>query len=124
MKQLFLFFAAAILTSCSSRMDGTWNVERYETTTPGGQGTSLSNIGTMTFNSNHTGEKNLNYQVLGVLRNDTHSFEWKSTDNYMTIVGNNSEFAKTWIKLEDKRNFQKWKSTDGTNQVQILELKK
>lgn len=125
MKNLIIILGLATLSSCSShRLVGNWNVEKYETSTPGSQATSLSNIGTMTFKKNNTGEKNLNYQVLGIQRNDVLPFTWNATDNYVTISGNSSEFAKTWIILENKRKFQKWKSTDGTNQVQTLELKK
>ena len=32
-------------------------------------------------------------------------------------------FSKTWIIMTNKRNIKKWKSTDGTNNVQIIELK-
>lgn len=108
MKKLIIILGLATLTSCSShRLVGNWNVEKYETSTPGSQATSLSNIGTMTFKKNNTGEKNLNYQVLGIQRNDVLPFTWNATDNYVTISGNSSEFAKTWIILENKRKFQK-----------------
>ena len=117
--------ATTLLTSCSHKMVGTWTVQRYETTTPGQQGVALSNIGTMQFSRNGSGEKNLNYSVLGVTRNDQIPFKWTWNDGkYFTIDGEGSEFAKTWIIMTNKMNFQKWKSTDGTNNIQILELKK
>lgn len=112
------------LTSCSHRLVGTWNVARYETTTPGQQGVSLSNIGTMTFRGNNSGEKNLKYQVLGIQRDDQLPFKWTATEKYVSIENGGADFSKTWIILENKKKFQKWKSTDGTNQIQVIELKK
>lgn len=120
-----LVITAVFLTACSSRMVGTWTVQRYETTTPGQQGVALSNIGTMQFKNNGSGEKNLNYSVLGITRNDHIPFNWTWNDGkYISIESSGSEFSKTWIIMENKKKFQKWKSTDGTNNIQILELRK
>ena len=117
--------ATTLLTSCSQRMVGTWTVQRYETTTPGQQGVALSNIGTMQFKGNGSGEKNLNYSVLGIQRDDKLPFNWTWNDGkYISIESNGSDFSKTWIIMTNKKKFQKWKSTDGTNNVQIIELKK
>ena len=113
---LTLFF------SCSPKIVGTWSVQKYQRTTLGEKGTTLQNIGTMTFNRNNTGEKNLDYRILGVERRDAAPFEWSSTEKYITIEGGDSELSKTWIYLENKNKFQKWKSTDGKNTVQTLEL--
>lgn len=120
-----LVITAVFLTACSSRIVGTWTVQRYETTTPGQQGVALSNIGTMQFKNNGSGEKNLNYSVLGITRNDQIPFNWTWNDGkYISIESSGSEFSKTWIIMENKKKFQKWKSTDGTNNIQILELRK
>lgn len=120
-----LVITAVFLTACSSRMVGTWTVQRYETTTPGQQGVALSNIGTMQFKNNGSGEKNLNYSVLGITRNDQIPFNWTWNDGkYISIESSGSEFSKTWIIMENKKKFQKWKSTDGSNNIQILELRK
>jgi len=114
-----------LMTSCSHRMVGTWTVQRYETTTPGKQAVSLYNIGTMQFKENGKGEKNLNYTVLGITRDDKLPFQWSWSDGkYISIESQNSDISKTWILMENKKRFQKWKSTDGTNNVQIIELKK
>jgi len=114
-----------LMTSCSHRMVGTWNVQRYETVTPGQQGVSFKNIGTIEFKGNGTGEKNLNYSVLGITRNDHVPFKWKwHEDKYVSIESEGSDFSKTWIIIENKKKFQKWKSTDGTNNIQVVELKK
>ena len=69
--------------------------------------------------------KNLNYSVLGIQRDDKLPFKWTWNDGkYISIESNGSDFSKTWIIMTNKKKFQKWKSTDGTNNVQIIELKK
>lgn len=123
----FLFLATTILlfSSCSQRITGTWTIQRYETVTPGQTASSSSNIGTMRFKRNGTGEKNINYQMYGMQRRDTEPFKWTITDGqYISIDSRQSDFSKTWIIIENKRKFQKWKSTDGRNNIQTLELKK
>ncbi len=123
-KLLSLLVVAFIFVSCSHRLSGKWNVN-YETTSPGAQTVSLTNIGTMNFNSNGTGEKQLNYSVMGIQKQDNSPFTWKWEDGkYVEIKSDNSEFAKTWIVIENKRNLQRWKSTDGGSNVQIIELRK
>ena len=119
-------FAIPLLTSCSHRLVGTWNVDTYEATTQDVQSIKLNNIGTMTFKSNGSGEKNLNYEVFQIQREDNLPFRWVASELFVTLDGekDKSEFIKTWIIVEDKRNFQKWRSTDGQNQVQTLELTK
>jgi hypothetical protein len=113
------------LASCSPKLTGTWTVQRYESAAPGQNGIAVSNIGTMTFKRNGSGEKMLNFQALGVRKDDRLPFTWKKhAPQYITIDGKGSDFSKTWIILENKRKFQKWTSTDGSNTVQVLELVK
>lgn len=112
------------LTSCSEKIVGTWNVQRYETVKPGQQNISLNNIGTITFNKNNTGEKSLNYKVLGIETIDDIPFTWNLNEPYITIESENSSLSKTWILIEYKNKTQKWKSTDGSNEIQTLELTK
>lgn len=120
-----LVLGMTIFTSCAPRLAGTWTVQRYETVTPGQQGVTLSNIGTMTFNRDGSGEKSLNYAVLGTTVNDQTPFKWTwSNDSYVTIESAGSDFAKTWIIITNKKKFQKWKSTDGANNIQTLEISK
>ncbi|NBL64086.1 hypothetical protein GV828_02595 [Flavobacterium sp. NST-5] len=119
------FFTALILTSCSHRMVGTWTVQRFETITPGQPGVTLSNIGTMEFKKNGSGEKNLDYSVLGIQRDDKLPFDWTWNDGkYITIQGEGSDLSKTWIIITNERKYQKWKATNGANNVQTIELKK
>lgn len=129
MKTTKFFFAAILLlffaTSCSPRLSGTWIVKGFETLTPGQPGASLHNIGTIQFNPNGTGEKNVNYTLLGLTYSDTHPFKWTAYDGgYMTILSEGSEFSKTWIIVHNKKKSQLWKSTDGANKIQVLELEK
>jgi hypothetical protein len=115
-----------LLTSCSHRLVGTWNVDTYETSTQGAQSIKLNNIGTMTFRGNGRGESNLTYEVFQIQREDKLPFRWVASDMFVTLDGDKdqSEFNKTWIIVENRRRFQKWRSTDGQNQVQTLELSK
>lgn len=118
------FIAVLSLTSCSEKIVGTWNVQKYETVKPGSQNISLNNIGTITFNKNNTGEKSLYYNVLGVETKDDVPFVWTINEPYITIESENSSLSKTWIMIENNRKSQKWKSTDGSNEIQTLELTK
>lgn len=125
LKFITLLIVITTLTSCSHRLVGTWTVLRYETTTPGQQGVALSNIGTIQFKNNGSGEKNLSYSVFGILKSDQIPFKWNWNDGkYVSIESSGSDFSKTWIIMTNKRKYQKWKSTDGTNTIQIIELKK
>lgn len=121
---LFLILLVSIsLSSCGPRISGTWNIQNYQSNAQGGDGVSLSNIGTLSFNKNGSGEKKINYNFLGSTTEEETSFKWKSEDNLITIDdGQESQFNKTWIILEDKKNYQRWRSTDGRNQVQTLVL--
>ncbi len=129
-KKLFylslLYLGAFTITSCSHRLVGTWNVASYETETQGQQSIKLNNIGTMSFKSNNRGEKNLSYQVFQITREDKLPFRWVASDQFVTIDGDKdqSDFVKTWIIVDDKRKYQRWRSTDGQNQVQTIELTK
>lgn len=102
-----------------------WNVDRYETQTAGEQGVTLSNIGTMDFKKDGTGDKVLNYSLFGSKVNDTSSFVWTwGDDKFIAIESSQSDLSKSWIIMENKSKFQKWKSTDGGTGIQILELTK
>ena len=111
------------VTSCSHRLSGTWAVQRYEEVTPGKQGVALSNIGAIQFKSKGTGEKNINYTILGINKANNLSFKWNcDTGSIVSIESEGSDMAKTWIIITNKKKFQKWKSTDVANKVQIMEF--
>lgn len=115
----------SMLSACSPRIVGTWNVVKYEMNTPEGKGIILTNIGTFEFNKDNSGRKDMSYNMLNLHQVDQFpfSYNWED-DKYITITGGTSDFAKTWIIVENKAKKQKWKSTDGANSVQILELEK
>lgn len=120
-----LIFATVLFASCSPRISGTWNVDRFETTKPGENGVALKNVGTIHFSNNGKGEKNIAYTALGVTHEDKNPFKWVWTEGkYITIDGKGSDFSKTWIIITNKKKYQKWKSTDGTNNIQVIELSK
>lgn len=125
--KFFIPLCAALLfvsSSCSHRLVGTWTVQKYENVSPGKKGVSVQNVGSISFDKDGTGQKEMNYTVLGVEKDDSTPFEWSATENYITIKSEDSDISKTWIYLENKSKSQKWKSTDGKNQVQTLELVK
>jgi len=119
-----VLFITIFFSSCSHRLVGTWTVQNYETVEPGKEGVSAKNIGTMTFKRNGKGNKELTFSALGIWQVDKTPFTWSVDNNFLTISGEGSDFAKTWIIVEDKSKYQKLKSTDGANQVQIIELAK
>ncbi|HDZ13541.1 MAG TPA: hypothetical protein ENH60_01410 [Pricia sp.] len=120
-----LYFSLLLLAaSCAPRLVGTWSVQNYETVRPANKGISLQNVGTISFDKDGTGQKMMNYSVLGIERDESTPFKWSATETYITIEGTDDEISKTWIYLENKNKSQKWKSTDGKNQVQTLELVK
>lgn len=117
------FAVTLSLSSCSPKLTGTWTIGKYENAAPDEQGYSLSNIGTITFLKNGTGQKNIQYTILGTTHTDMFPFKWTQADAAVNITGDSTTFSKSWIIVTNKRNFQQWKSTNG-NRVQVLELKK
>lgn len=124
LKLFVLFLIGISLSSCTSRLIGTWTIQTYETTKPNQQAVTLSNIGTITFFKDGYGEKRVNYTVFGASYNDDLQFRWSTSDKFVTIESEGSEFSKTWIMIESTRRIQRWQSTNGGTQVEVLELKK
>lgn len=129
-KSLFIIaLSALIFTSCSPKLAGTWNVDRYEIDKQNGQNVTTRNAGEIVINKNGTGEKNINYSIFQNEFSDMQGFKWRMQgDDLITITGMNtlkkSDFDKTWIMVTNSNKKQVWKSTDGKNSVQILELSK
>lgn len=134
MKKVQVFIASsliiALLVSCSSsnklnrRLQGSWNIDSYQEQHVGEKEVSAANIGTMTFNDDNTGTKKISYRILQNQIADTSRFSWSSTAKAVTVEGENSPFAKTWIIIKNKNKMQFWKSTDGKGNVQSITLKK
>lgn len=105
-----LILAVATLTSCSHKLVGNWNIEKYETTTPGKQGVTLTNIGTLSFQKDGNGTKDIAYSILGQKIEYNSSFSWSTTDEFVTLDSENSDFSKTWIQVENKKKSTKMES--------------
>lgn len=111
--------------SCRHRLVGTWEVERYESKAHGQPTASLRHAGTLRFHRDYTGEKDLQYTLLGNPTRDRIPFRWEASPHKVTLHSQEaSEFSKVWIVVEDRKKRQVWKSTDGSNRVQVLELRK
>ena len=130
-KSLFIgVILATILTSCSPKIVGTWNVDKYQVNNMKGQDITTRNAGEITLNKNGTGEKSIEYNIFNNQFSDVQSFRWNLQDTNLTITGTGdkkgekSQFDKTWIVTTNKKDKQVWKSTDGSNAVQVIELSK
>ena len=130
-KSLFIIaISAFLLTSCGGpKLAGTWNVDRYEVDNQKGQNVNTRNAGEIVLKKNGTGEKNNNYNMFQNEFTDMQEFRWAMQgEDLITITSTNSyersDFDKTWIMVTNKKDKQVWKSTDGKNSVQILELSK
>ncbi len=119
-----LILVSISLFSCSPKLAGTWKIVKYEINEPGKPVLILKDIGTLKLKKNGEGEKNIRYTALGKEHSDNSKLGWYVTGPYIGIESPGSEFSKTWVMLVHKKKEQKWKTTDGTNKVQIMELKK
>jgi len=122
-----LLLAVACLASCSPSIVNTWNIDKYEVVNDKGQNTASQNIGTITFKKRGKGTKDINYNVFQNDYNDQSEFTYELHEDYIVIKdekSNNKDtpLNKTWIIVSDKSKKQVWKSTDGSESVQILEL--
>ncbi len=118
-----LLVAATLLSACAPPPPiGTWKVEKLETLSPGQQGATVTNVGTITFKKDNTGSKDLHYNSFGMQHDDTSTFSWSAGEKSVTIKGGDSDFTKTWLVQEDDKNHQRWQSTNGRGQVQTMEL--
>ncbi len=131
-KSLFIgSLLAMFLTSCSPKIVGTWNVDKYQVNNMKGQDITTRNAGEITLNKNGTGEKSIEYNIFNNQFSDVQDFKWDLQDTNLTITGTShgkkdekSQFDKTWIVITNKKDKQIWKSTDGSNAVQVIELSK
>ena len=121
---IYISLCGLFFTACSNHLVGTWNIQKYSTTKTGQASVLLNNIGTITFYKDGNGEKNLNYILSGEVKKDSLPFKWAITDKYIRIDSKGSDFAKTWVLTDNKKKFQKWETTDGSDLLEILELKK
>ncbi|MBK6265400.1 lipocalin family protein [Marivirga sp. S37H4] len=126
---LFIFLIISFITACTleRQLPGTWQIASYSEEGVTGRSTSATNVGTIEFDSDGTGTNDLEFKIFGSKQTDQREFTYDIGDNYITIKPqqeNDSSSVKSWIVMENKRNSQKWKSTDDEGNVQTIELKK
>src|SRR5699024_530606 len=75
----FLFFG------CSKSLVHTWNIDKFEIIRENGQSTGSDNIGTITFNKNGSGHKDINYTIFDHQYSDKSGFKWEKHDGYILL---------------------------------------
>jgi len=124
--KLILLFVAVSLVSCSPSIVNSWNIDKYEVINEKGQSTTSNNIGTISFDTDGKGIKDINYNVFQNDYSDKSQFNYELHEDYIIIKSageeQESNLNKTWIIVSDKSKKQVWKSTDGQQSVQVLEL--
>ena len=125
-RKLLLLVGIISLASCSPNIVNTWNIDKYEVINDKGQNTTSQNIGTITFKKNGKGMKDINYNVFQNDYTDQSEFRYELHNDYIIIKNTDkkdeSALNKTLIIVSDKSKNQVWKSTDGNESVQVLEL--
>lgn len=132
----FLFLAAMLIQSgCASatkqlskRLRGTWQIANYGVERPTARtltAAPASNFGSITFDKNGTGTVD-NASIFDNItsRAGQFKFTWNNTENIVVIKGEGASFSKSWIVVTNKKDHQVWKSTDGANEVNTLELRR
>lgn len=120
-----LFTIAAAFTSCKKDvvdiLPGTWNASEIKNEPPSGSGTTLTNAGTVTFESGGTGSFNLN---LGI-GTTSGTFIWVASDNNsnVTISGFNI-LAGQYTVITNKTNKQVWQRLDSNGNKYTYTLDK
>lgn len=126
---------AFLLNGCASatkdfskRMRGTWKIVNYGVERPETRSLTAGaapDYGSITFNKDGTGSVD-NSSIFDNLtaRSGQHKFNWNNTENIVVMRGEGASFSKSWIVVTNKNDQQVWKSTDGTNQVNTLELRR
>jgi hypothetical protein len=127
---IFVFLLASVLLfSCSAeqklkrRLTGDWNITSYQEQNVDGEDGTSADIGTITFNRNGTGKRNLSGISWRRNFSERGDFRWQNSASTVTIFDKSSIFAKSWIITVNKKKRQQWKSTDRGN-VQTVELKR
>lgn len=125
-KSLPFLLLLLLLAGCSKGLVHTWNIDKFEIIRENGQKTGSDNIGTITFNKNGSGDKNISYTIFENQYEDKAPFKWEKHEDYILLKttkdADSSRLSKAWIIIEDKSKKQIWKSTDGENNIQTLEL--
>jgi len=122
----FLGILLLFMWSCSSNLVHTWNIDEFKIIKGNGQKTSSTNIGTITFNKDGSGTKDIAYSIFGENYTDKIPFTWDKQEGYIVLStsekGVKSRLAKAWIMVKDGPKKQVWKSTNGKKNVLVLKL--
>ena len=123
---IFLLGACASASKqFSNRLEGTWEIVQYKTEIQEMRRTAaFPPYRSITFMKKGRGRVAANNEYAAEKGGQGFDFEWTNTDNTVTMRGFDTQFARSWIVVENKKNRQVWKSTDGANGVQTLELRK
>ncbi|MBK8426453.1 MAG: hypothetical protein IPL27_11020 [Lewinellaceae bacterium] len=128
---LFATMIVTMLSACASaskqfsrRLEGNWEIVQYKTEIQQLQRTAFPPYRNITFMKRGRGRVSANNEYTEEKGGQGFDFEWTCTDNTVTMRGFDTDFARSWIVVENKKTRQVWKSTDGANGVQTLELKK
>ncbi len=128
--QSAILLSGLIFAGCSAerrlarRLEGEWQVVRYESENQRDQGVKLSNIGSFTFYDRNRGAQDITYSGYQNPFPSSKDFRWSNTADYVTLDNALSRTPKSWIIIENKKSYQKWKSTDGSTGIQVLELRR
>ncbi|MCC5944547.1 MAG: hypothetical protein JJT94_06395 [Bernardetiaceae bacterium] len=122
----FLFACSAEKKLANRVVGSEWRISNFEIDDgrPRRERTQAQNIGTIQFNENFTGVKNIRLNVMGQNTTDDRPFTWQNTGQSISIRGAGSYFAKTWIVLKNRKNFQQWQSSEGNDGIKIMELRR
>ena len=113
-----------VLTSCSHRLADTWRVTHYEIQNSNFQTARVTNIGTMSFDNNNRGNKNLEFNFFNTQIRDVSPFSWDDSKTFIVIKSDNSDLSRTWKKVKNKSNYQKWVNEDTSDEKRIIILRK
>lgn len=109
----------------TNRLEGTWEIVQYKTEIQEmRRTTAFPPYRSITFMKKGRGRVAANNEYSAEKGGQGFDFEWTNTENTVTMRGFDTQFARSWIVVENKKSSQIWKSTDGANGVQTLELRK
>lgn len=128
--KIILLVTTFVMVSCSaarqlaSRIEGEWEIEKYEVLLANGNETKMENAGTIIFYRNGRGQQTFTSAITQLVATNTGDFRWDNTGDVVFIWGQGALYRKAWIVVDSSRNKQVWRSTDSEGNVQAMTLKK
>ncbi|MCA0236584.1 MAG: hypothetical protein LCH81_09395 [Bacteroidetes bacterium] len=128
----FAITLVVLLGSCASaskqfskRLIGSWEIVQYKTEIQDmRRAAAFPPYRNITFMKKGRGRVAANNPYPDEKGGQGFDFQWSNTENTVTMRGFDTDFARSWIVVENKKSRQVWKSTDGANGIQTLELRK